>query len=168
MRVSTRAGPSLVVLVCDGSLGLWSGHTVFFAGANLGRPSSSMCISVSASPTNETPLLSDGTFSGASSNKSSSWPIACQRLRSAGPIYHILSAGSGTLTASIASVGCFSSAVGAGMLLFFAILRTSNYDQGSRILRSMRQNRPGCVRRDGEYCWWGIKFGSYRNKIWRL
>jgi hypothetical protein len=75
-RVSTLAGPSCVVLVNHNfrAVGI---HTVFFAGANLGRPSSSMCISVSASPANEITLLSDATASEASSNKSSSWSISC-------------------------------------------------------------------------------------------
>lgn len=70
LRTSTRAGPSCQALVFESFHMLGEIHTMFFAGANLGRPSSSMCISVSASPVaGWIELIS---VSGASSNNSSS------------------------------------------------------------------------------------------------
>lgn len=93
--------------------------TVFLAGANLGRPSSSTCISVSASP-----LLvgimrfeSDGTASGASSRNavSSSVQVLDCCLPGVSKVV-VLLLDKGTFVASARSSGCLSSAVGAGIL----------------------------------------------------
>lgn len=81
---------------------------MFLAGANLGRPSSSMCISVSWSPLElgRMGVASDATASGASSRNSSSLSGLSLAYYPGGVrTADILLLGRGTFTASTSSSG---------------------------------------------------------------
>jgi hypothetical protein len=94
-------------------------HTLFLAGANLGRPSSSICISVSSSlpPLGIIGSTSDGRAFGASRRNSASSSVPLLDYYWADvDIGSILLLGKGTFIASANSSGCLRSAVGAGIL----------------------------------------------------